>query len=306
VFAVDSIDRGIILDLSRDCRTTLHSLSRKYGLSSNAIRKRVDKLVKAGVIKKFLIQLSRAMADTEQLFALLYTDKSIDDDSLAEMVFEHPLVARVHFDSYGACIVSGEYSGMKQLAEIGGFLRGVKSVDRVEIHTLPTSRGRKVELTNLQMRVLVPLIHDPRMPVTDIAKETKLTARRVRRTLRELYDGGGVEFTASLVLSAAETTFLAFRIQWDPKEIEAEEIDSRIKREFPNEYLWSSFSAVEPLLWSDFMVEHPREAERIAGKLRSIPSLVIDSTLIVFPPKKSRHLREQKLRELLLNAGLIQ
>ncbi|MHA1959481.1 MAG: Lrp/AsnC family transcriptional regulator [Candidatus Thorarchaeota archaeon] len=303
---MDSIDRGIILDLSRNCRTTLHALSRTYGISSNAIRKRVTKLEETGVIEKFLVQLSWAMADVEQLFAILYTDKSIDDDSLAEKVFEHPFVASVHFDSYGACIVKGEYSGTKQLADMGGFLRGVVSVNRVEIHTVPIARGRKVELTNLQMRVLVPLLDDPRMSITNIAKQTKLTARRVRRTILELYEGGGINFTASLVLSAAESTSLAFRIRWDSKEIEPERIDSIIKKEFPNQYYRSKFSAMEPLMWIDFMVEHPREAEIIAGTLRGIPSVVIENTIITFPPKKSRHLREQKLRKLLEDAGFLQ
>ncbi|UCE11214.1 MAG: winged helix-turn-helix transcriptional regulator [Candidatus Thorarchaeota archaeon] len=302
---MDSIDRGIALDLSRDCRTSLQKLSLKYNISSNAIKKRIDKLLEIGVIEKFLVRLSRAMADTEMLFAIVYTDKSVDDDTFAERVFEHPQVASVHYDSFGSCIVHAEYSGAKELGELGVFLRGLESVTDVELHTLPIARGSKVELKNLQMRVLVPLLDNPRMSVTDIAQATGLTARRVRRTIQELSDGGGVEFTVALTFPAADTTYLAFRMTWDSKIISPEQIDSIIKKQFPNDYYRSVYSAIEPIIWCDFIVGHARDAETITAKLRKIPSATVENTIIVYPPKKRRNIRELKLRKMLSDAGYL-
>lgn len=300
---MDSIDRGIILDLQRNCRVTYKTLSLKYGITSNAIRKRVERLIDTGVVDRFLVQLSRAMADSELMFALLYSDKSITDDELAEVVFNNPLVVRVHYDSYGTCVVHAEYIGVKQMSELSSFFRGLESVKQVEIHTLPVLRGSKVKLSNLHLRVLAPLLANPRMPISENAKQTGLTARKVRRALTELTEGGGVEFTISSNLSADDATFIAFRIQWNPKVIGHNDIEEKIRDEFPIKTWRIAHSATEPLMWCDFLVEHTREAESIGISIRNIPSVLIESTIITYPPKKTRSLREGQLRALIINAG---
>ncbi|MHA2066081.1 MAG: Lrp/AsnC family transcriptional regulator [Candidatus Thorarchaeota archaeon] len=71
MLALDAIDRSIILNMSKNCRITFRTLAEKNGVSSNAIRKRVEKLLDTGVIQRFLVQLSRAMANSDVLFALV-------------------------------------------------------------------------------------------------------------------------------------------------------------------------------------------------------------------------------------------
>ncbi|MHA2141619.1 MAG: winged helix-turn-helix transcriptional regulator [Candidatus Thorarchaeota archaeon] len=298
MLALDAIDRSIILDMRKNCRITFRTLAEKNGISSNAIRKRVDKLLELGVIQRFLVQLSHATAELDVLFGLLYTDKSIDDDKFADLVFQHPSVIRVHFDSFGSCVVFAEYSGAVHLNELSSFLRGLESVTNAEFHQLPVVRGQKVALSKLQLRVLAPLLDDPRMSISDISQRTGLTARRVRRAVDDLIEGGGIEFTLSLNLSAADAVHVAFRVQWDFRTISPDETIEQLKREFPNEYWSASHSATEPLTWCNFLVDHSRDVEKIAAGIRRIPSATIETTILVYPPRKMRHLREQRLREL--------
>jgi len=305
VFALDLIDRGIMLDLRSNCRISYKTLAENLNISSNAIKNRIEGLIKTRILDRYFIQLSRAMVNSEVMFVLLYTDKSIDDDTLSELVFKEPSVVQIHFDSYGSCIVRAECFGAKHMGELSQFFRGIESVEEAEIHTLPSRKGQKVDLSNLQLRVLAPLLDNPRMPISKIAKQTGLTARRVRRTLSELIETEAVEFTISWNLAAANATFFAFRMRWDPKVIDLGIIEEKINADYPNR-LWNFiYSATESLLWVNFLVDHASDVEAIAASLRNIPSLVIETTILVYPPKKKRMVRENILRELISKAGYI-
>ncbi|RLG73128.1 MAG: AsnC family transcriptional regulator [Thermoprotei archaeon] len=55
---MDDIDREIIEILKRNARTPYTTIAKKLGLSEAAIRKRINKLLRQGVIKRFTIEYS--------------------------------------------------------------------------------------------------------------------------------------------------------------------------------------------------------------------------------------------------------
>jgi DNA-binding Lrp family transcriptional regulator len=305
VFSVDSVEWGIILDLLRNCRMSLRSLADRHEITPNAIRKRITNMENRGVIERYVVELSRAMMDSEVMFALLYTDKSIDDDTFADMVFAHPLVNRVHYDSFGSCVVNAEYSGSKQMSELSSFFRGLESVREVEVHTLPVPRGEKKTLTNLQLRVLAPLLYDPRMRIVDIANASGLTVRRVKRTLSDLIESRSVNFTIVFNATALDASLVAYRVTWDSKETSPQEIDEILREKFPNQYWRLNYSATEPLLWCDFLIESNSASEEIVQEMRKIPSVDIRNTILVYPAKKRRLVRNLALRKLIEDAGYV-
>ncbi len=301
---MDSIDRGIVFDLRRNCRTTYTTLSDKYGISPNAIKKRIERLRAKGIIERYVVQLSLAMADLEHLFVLIYTDKSVDDETLADLVFSHQSVKSVQYDSTGTCVTQAEFSGIDELNDLSRFFRGLESVRDVELHPLPLESGQKVSLSNLQLRVLGAMVDDPRKPISEIARSAGLTTRRVRRILGNLVNCGGIQFTIQFDLSNADSVYIAFRLGWNERDVTPAEIGRILQEEFPNEFIKSSISATEPLMWCDFLVGHTSDLETISVHLRKIPSVVIESTILIYPPKRRRNLREQRLRNLIADAGL--
>ncbi len=305
VHSVDHIDRGIIIDLQRNCRVSYRTLADKHGMTPSAIRKRIESLERSGVIDKYLIQLSRAMTGTEILFCLVYSDKSISDDELSELAFEHPNVYRVHYDSFGTCIVFAEYRNPEEMMSLSSFLRRLKSVQDLEVHSLPMPKGEKKELSNIDLRVLAPLIDDPRIRISDIARLSGLTVKRVRRTLTDLIASQAVAFTIYVNLTVADASYFAYRIAWDSKKTTPDEIDNTMAEHFPNEYLRSYVSAMEPIMWCDFLIEHPKRSETIVWELRKIPSVDVRNTIVVYPPKKIRHPRQEALRRMIEDAGFL-
>lgn len=302
---MDPIDRGIILDLQRNCRTSLRVLADKHGVTATAIRKRIASLEEKGVIGSYQVQLSHAMSGTEVLFSLIYTDRTIDDETFADMVFEHPNVYRVLYDSFGTCIVSSEYKNAQDLMGLSSFFRRLDSVTDVENHSIPIQKGERKELSKTELRVLAHLLDDPRKRIADIACDSGLTVKRVRRVLSELVESQAIIFTINTFLTSDDASFIAFRLTWDPKETGPEEIGSRMEVRFPKEYWRKTYSVMEPIMWCDFLVEHLKRAEEIAQEFRMIPSVVVRSTILVYPPRRTRYPRQEALRHMIKAAGFL-
>lgn len=60
---IDKVDRKILEELKKDARMSYIDLSKKLKLSDVAVRKRMDKLLKGGIIKKFSIDLDYKKLD---------------------------------------------------------------------------------------------------------------------------------------------------------------------------------------------------------------------------------------------------
>ena len=53
MFPLDLLDKQIILALNVNCRTSYQALAHELGLSVNAVKKRINKLIETGVILEF-------------------------------------------------------------------------------------------------------------------------------------------------------------------------------------------------------------------------------------------------------------
>lgn len=306
VFAMDRIDKGILMDLTKNCRITFESLARKYDLTANAIRKRVINLVDAGVIQEFTIYLSPAMVGTEHIYVLLSTDGSRGEDLIDE-IGENPSVLLAGFLSTNTCSVYADYVGTSGLSDVSAFLRNLDGVIDVDMHYLLVERGERFELKKLHLRVLGCLFENPRMSAAEIAACTGLTTKRVRRALQQLTDGDAVYFTIRWNPNAADSTTYMAEIHFDEKQLDAHEVINMISKQFPDEFCeqYSWICATEPTIFAVFLVEHLRRAEHISHEIRQHSFVTSITTLIPYPTKKFDGLRRSRLREMLEEAKVL-
>jgi len=267
---VDPIDKGILRDLSKNCRITYEELARKYGISANAIRKRVLRLEETEVIAGYYVTLSPAMIGSEFVFALLVTEGSMDEVEFVQKIGAHPGIIAASSYTDGIYALVGEYTDTTELMEISTYLRSLESVQEVEIHSILQAKGGKTTFNNIHLRVLGCLLDDPRMSVVDISKNTGLTARRVRRVLQEIDDTNSVRPSAHIELGAAsDIPFIAWFTY-----------DSNLKdpREF-EEWLWENYelplwqvyvSVSEPVVGGLFAVDTLSELDLLVRKIRNV------------------------------------
>jgi len=304
VLELDMIDKGIIMDLIRNCRVSYETLARRYNLAANSIKTRIEKLLESGVIQRFNVELSLAMIDAELMLALISTEGLVNEEAFTEKIANNPVVLQVGFLPSSICVVFAEYIGSQGLSDLGLFFRGLDRVKEVEIHTLLVERGGKAELTKLKLKVLRCLTQDARMPVSEIAERTRLTARRVRKVLDQFLDDEVVRFTLRADYNAGEDTAFLAIIHWNQKNAKHGDVVEWLQTEFPKELSHFFISASEPTVFGMFVVEHLRKAEGIARRMRGVSFIESVEVLTLYPARKSPGLREGLLERMLTEAGL--
>jgi DNA-binding Lrp family transcriptional regulator len=264
-------------------------MARKFGMTANAIKKRVTKLLESGLIDQFMVGLTLEMVNAELVIALLQTDGTEFAEEYMNRIGESIDVIQV---SPVACGMGSLYCvfafavGPKGVLELGRHLRALQPTTDVEVHILVYPKGKKMKLSRTHMRVLRVLLDDPRMSISDVSKRVDLTARSIRRALRELQDGGAVQFSIFWSLGSGDLTEVLVRIEWDPAAASVEEIVTWLRTEYQLEF-WSPFvSATSPTIFARFVVKQLERAEEIMGAIKRAPfarrvtSLVFFSTIM--------------------------
>ena len=307
VVILDSIDKGILLALDENCRLSYQALARRLGLTANAIRKRMNRLVETGVIEEFSVLLKPAVINSDYLIALLYTDGSEDEEEFMELMGANLNVVQVGqvVTSVGRLyFLHCEYIGTEGLQNLTTFLRTSDSVTNTELHTILTHRGEKFDIKKLHLRVLKFLLKDARMQIRAISAETGLTARRVNRAIQEMLDSNAFWFAVRWNLSFGDNTEFYLKISYHEQKSKKDEIDKWLREIFPDDYWFSFVSAMEPVLFAKFVTEHFRDAERISLTTKNAPFSQSVDVLLSYPVKKYPRLGQIKIKEMIREAGL--
>ena len=296
---VDSTDIGILRALGENCRASYQDMGRALGMTANAIKKRVNKLIDDGTIHSFVVYLSFAMIDAESFLTILTPDTPNIEDRMLDQIVENPHVFSAGSLSDGTCIVFAEYEGETGKSDFDKFLKTIDNVENIELHTLRSPRGNKVRFKPLQIRVLKCLVEEPRAPATAIAEKTGLTPKRVRKIIQQLQDGGGVNFVARLNLNVGSGVIYYAQIRWDDSLGSHYDIEDWLEKKFSGQYFDSHVSATAPMMLSLFVIDRLRDAENMSRAVSQSPMIESVKTIFPFPTKKNVRLQKLRLEELL-------
>jgi DNA-binding Lrp family transcriptional regulator len=146
---MDEIDKVILLGFSNNCRVSYQSVARELGISSNAVKKRVDHLIESGVIVRFSTELSLEMFGGDMALCILETDGTENEQEFCDTLGENPMIGLVGPSSGSMYMLFATYIGTIGLSDLGVFLRKQKPVINVEIYPLVFPRGKKCIILNL-------------------------------------------------------------------------------------------------------------------------------------------------------------
>jgi len=325
VFLLDLLDKQIILALNANCRISYQALACELGLSVNAVKKRINKLIETGVIIEFYAYLSLAMSGGEILLGIITLEASasgqkvLDSISAAHHVFAGSVL------SDGRLLLFAEYRGALELDELGRFLHGLEGVTQIEVHTLLYEKGGECELTKTDLKVLKVIKNNARMPITQIAENTELTPKRIRAVLKKLMGETGsapeyfteptsfgdarttrqcVHFRILWNLNAAGSTTFIIRIDWNVEKGTRGDLIDWLQNEYPNEFWYALTSASTPTLFCVFVVEHFRDAEPLTQEISNGPLVASVDILFGYPTKTFDNPRAVLLNQLIKEAGL--
>jgi DNA-binding Lrp family transcriptional regulator len=282
---------------------TFQDLSRRHGISANAIRRRVKRLEDTGAIGGYIVRFSLEMTNCDVLFGLIWTDGSNDEIDFVDLIGESQFIVAAASYTNGSYALLAEYTSPSQLLEVGAYLRSLSGVENVEIHPLLKEKGGNIELSGLHLRTLNCLVDNPKMPVIDIAQKAGLTARRVRKLVREMVESPAIQFSIGYELGQEEVPFI-LRISWDEKLLNHDEIKPWLEDKFGS-LLWEFYiSALEPVVFALFSVENVNEIDSIARSIRHEDFVKTVKTLIGKHHKYFGGLSHDKIFDVLRYSGL--
>lgn len=295
-----------MVEIASNCRVSYETLSQKTGLSANAVKNRVTSLLDTGTISRFAVSLEAAMIDASFFMALVMTNGTEDIDAFVGRLGESPMIGHISLLASaggGAYLIWGQYIGTNMLSALRAFLRTPTEVEAVELHTIIGPVGTKVELANLHLRILAILKKNPRAMINDIAYDSGLAPKTVRRAIRELMEGGGIVFSARPDMAAGKLVNFFVRFEWKENETTMEKIAIWLKEKYPVELWDPTASATEPVFFAEFVVENLHEAEAIARYIRSKSFVKSTATLVSYSNQKFTYFAETMLDEMISEAG---
>jgi len=299
---MDELDKKILGDLASNCRVSYQELSRRYGISANAIRRRVLNLEESGEISGYSLLLSPAMIGVNRILGLLTADGSRDEVEVMDEIGSHSGVIASAAYSNGIYALVGEYTTPEELLDLTSYFRKIESIEKTEVHQTIVPLGTHMELSRMHLRVLKPLLHGPRLSVVEVSRKSGLTARRVRRLLNQLEESGAIRFQALLELGAASSIPFLARVTWDEKIANYQEIWDWIAKTYPISH-WETFvSATEPVLYSLIAVEGLVQVNDVTRALRKYEKIQSVKTLISKFHKFYPSITRQKLVEMIEEA----
>jgi DNA-binding Lrp family transcriptional regulator len=255
-------------------------------------------LEESGVIAGYSIALSPAMTGTDFLFGLLSTDGSRDEVEMVDEIGSNMNVLAAASYTAGFYALVAEYHSPEELQELGTFLRTLDGVENAELHTFIRTWGAKVKLTKTHLRVLEPLLDDPRLPIVDIAQMTGLTARRVRRLIHELEEGGALRFSALLELGAATSLPFIVRLLWNEKIATYSSITDWLQEDYALQHWETYVSASEPVIFTLLVANDITELIETVRSIRKNEHITSAKVLIGGHHKYFSSYRHKKLIEM--------
>ncbi len=279
-------------------------IASKLNISSTAVKNRVDQLKEIGILREFSVQLTLSMMGSEALILWIMTDGGENQDVFISELGSIPGVIQVSSIFGGGYLIYGEYVGSQGLLKLSTALKTMKHVKSVDIRVLATNPGKSITFSKTQLRILKSLQSDARKPVKEIASETGLTARKVKRIIDELRESKSIQFTHRWSIGAGDRLAFFLDIQWDEKQIAGEELLQQLLGDYPEE-IWNYFlTATGNFLLVVGIVDSLKEIEKIASKIRSSYPVKGVKEFIAGPSHNFESIRKPRLQEIISEANL--
>jgi hypothetical protein len=224
------------------------------------------------------------MLDAEYCYVQIETDGSEKDDIIIPQFGANPSVIDVARLGPRSMYAGAEVTGSVGLYELGKFFREFHYVQNVDIqfghpvaptplepHQKYVYLGKKVALSKHHLEVLKHLIHDARIPATEIAKQTTYSTRRVQQIIQDLQSSGAFYFISFLKFSAAGYVPFWLNIDFDEKKISAHEIVEEVYERIPIEY-WNAFLlSQQPRIMHFCTAEDIQSMVKITNTMKDAP-----------------------------------
>jgi DNA-binding Lrp family transcriptional regulator len=210
---LDKIDLKIINSLTGDCRTPYRNIAERVGITPNAVKARVNKMISHGIIQNFVVRINPVIFGYEKecILTVRHYYKSMKEEP--DIVEKLKLLGDV-------------YVYAKQLGGDSIFVLAIKPgaedkivlmidllkpaiVDSKFVDYKPTS----IRITISDFKIIKCLLSNARMEIADIAKDASISSKTVARRIDKMREGRILEFSILRDMSSMQLVgFIEFAV----------------------------------------------------------------------------------------------
>lgn len=274
---MDKTDVILSMLLLANSRTPYRELADKLSLSANAVHRRIQSLIDAGVIRKFTSKISLPALQT---VVVILCGKSEAESvaNLHEKLGTHGSIWWVTLGGGNFMIIGAYLKNMQEIESLVDYVKkealipnpsvGIYS-STVSIYSSPPSNlriGLEKTLHPLDRQIISALSNDSRKPIADIAEEVGVTAKTVRRRLSAMASKDLVEFSIEWYPDTSNDIITTMQLRLKP-DADKSTVAGILKSYFPNLLFYYRFINVPSELlcfvWTNTMKELKEIQQRL-------------------------------------------
>jgi DNA-binding Lrp family transcriptional regulator len=272
---MDKLDMKILSILLDNCREPDRQIGKKIGITGGAVKSRIQRMEKNGVIEKFTLKIEPPVLGYN-LFYVVVTGQNQEDVLKQASLVGEPFLVVPCVGGITVCgiVVTENIEQKINLAK--NLMKDVRvlSIFQAENIGIPTN------FTRTDLEIIEKLIKNPRIKIDELAKITKLSTKTVTRALEKFHKDDAIVFT--LIYDPVKLSgYIPYAIIVGVKE-NLEEILVNLEKKFSWSFLQKPFLAKNQIvlfMYSDdiFKLDH------LTQKVRETEGVV---TADLFIPKK--------------------
>jgi DNA-binding Lrp family transcriptional regulator len=203
---MDETDRRLMVLLAENPRIPYRELADKLGISVQAVHRRIQLLMKAGVLRGLTAGISIRYLNAVPVI-VFGRSNALSADETAKKLSANELSSSVLVAGGNLIYAVALLKSISDLEKYVDFVKRTAEISEPTVGIYSTDAGlapdfidggkrvvdRPSTLTPLDVRIIKSLQPDCRKPVADIAKEVGVSSRTVSRRLQKMIDEGSID-----------------------------------------------------------------------------------------------------------------
>ena len=203
--SLDNIDLQTLLLLSKDSRTTYRNIASFVGISTNAVKERIHKMISNRIIQKFVVIINPVIFGYEKecILIIRHIDKTIKAQDILNRInlIGDVFVYAKQLGGDSIFVISVRGGAEDKIGILTDLLKPA-SVESTFVSYRPVT----MQVRSSDFKIMKCLLSNPRMLVGDIAKEASMTTKTVTRRLEIMRENRILQFSILRNLSSLQIT----------------------------------------------------------------------------------------------------
>jgi len=265
----------ILSRLLNNCREPDRQIGMEVGISGGAVKSRIKKMIKNGIIEFFTLKIEPPVLGYGVLYFVV-TGEDLDKILQQVKLIGEPFFVVPCIGGITVCSIVVKENVQQKIELAKNLMKDVRVLSIFEAE----NPGISSDLTKTDLEIINELMKDPRQKIEDIAKKTNLSTKTVTRSIEKLQNDEAVQFTLVYEPTKIEGYIPYCILAWIDGDLK--QILKMLKDEFAENFLQKPFLAKNQIvlfLYSDDIFK----LDDLTQQARKIPGV---KTADLFIPRK--------------------